>query len=133
MERREFLRWAVGAVALGVTGYAALSAVRRFIPRPPKKILVKKKDLPTESVRVKVGPEYFLVWLPGGKLRALSRRCPHLGCTVNYFPQKNIFLCPCHQSRFALSGAYLSGPARRGLYPLKWEKSEGGILLEIPG
>ncbi|QJA06295.1 ubiquinol-cytochrome c reductase iron-sulfur subunit [Thermosulfurimonas marina] len=133
MERREILKWTVGAVALGVAGYAGLSVIRRFVPHPPKKILVKEKDLPTEMIPVKVGPEYFLVRLPGGKLLALSRRCPHLGCTVNYFPQKNLFICPCHQSRFALSGAYLSGPAPRGLYPLKWEKSEGGILLEIPG
>ncbi len=132
MTRRKLLSWLGVGGSLGILSYVVGHTVKHFIPRPPRKIFIKEAELPPPSM-VKVGEEYFLVKLQDGKLRALSRRCPHLGCKVNYWPPKEIFLCPCHQSRFALTGAYLSGPAPRGLYELKWERSEGGILLEIPG
>ncbi len=122
----------MGGGAIGVLGFMGFRLASHFLPRPPRKVLVKEKVLPAPG-GVKVGDGYFLVRLSGGQLLVLSRRCPHLGCTVNYQPSQNIFLCPCHQSRFALNGAYLSGPAPRGLYELRWEKTESGLILEIPG
>ncbi len=132
MQRRELFRMTIGAGALGLLGVMGLRLASHFLPPPPRKLLIKERDLPANG-KVKVGEEYFLVRLNDGRLLALSRRCPHLGCTVNYQPSGQVFLCPCHQSRFALTGAYLAGPAPRGLYALKWKETEGGLILEIPG
>ncbi|WP_297056671.1 ubiquinol-cytochrome c reductase iron-sulfur subunit [Thermosulfurimonas sp.] len=132
MKRRDFLGFLAGAAVFSGFCWAGLSAVRYFLPPPPRRVLIREADWPSAQ-KVKVGAEYFLVRLPGGEIRAFSRRCPHLGCVVNYQPRLGIFLCPCHQSRFSLLGAKLAGPAPRGLYPLKWERTEGGIILEIPG
>ncbi|MEU7316841.1 FAD-dependent oxidoreductase [Streptomyces sp. NPDC007083] len=50
-----------------------------------------------------------------GELRALSPRCPHLGCLVRFNDAETAWECPCHGSRFATDGTVLQGPATRPL------------------
>ena len=38
------------------------------------------------------------------KVQALNVVCPHAGCFVDYKAQEKCYLCPCHQSKFALDG-----------------------------
>lgn len=49
------------------------------------------------------------------RILAMSRRCPHSGCTVAYYSAYDRFICPCHGSKFDQTGARVSGPARRGM------------------
>jgi len=47
---------------------------------------------------------------------AFDQRCPHLGCPVQWSPQRGRFECPCHQAVFdGVLGGVVSGPPRRGL------------------
>jgi len=46
---------------------------------------------------------------------AFSTKCPHLGCNVHWSAENGEFRCPCHNSRFAIDGHVLGGPAPRGL------------------
>lgn len=46
---------------------------------------------------------------------ALYKVCTHLGCLYEWVPMTGRFECPCHGSKFALTGDYLAGPARRSL------------------
>jgi Rieske Fe-S protein len=55
--------------------------------------------------------------------------CPHLGCAVAFDRAQNNYLCPCHDSRFALDGAKLSGPSERGLDQLPLQIVNGRVLL----
>jgi len=50
-------------------------------------------------------------------VKALSARCPHLGCIVKR--ENNELVCPCHGSRFDLGGKRLSGPTPSDLKPLE--------------
>ena len=50
-----------------------------------------------------------------GELHAVSARCTHLGCTVQFNDAERSWDCPCHGSRFALDGSVLHGPAVRPL------------------
>ena len=45
----------------------------------------------------------------------MSDVCTHARCGVRYDHVNQIFNCPCHGSRYALTGAVLQGPATRAL------------------
>ncbi len=62
------------------------------------------------------------------ELDARSAICPHLGCAVGWDPAKSTYLCPCHDSRFAITGEKLTGPSERGLDTLPIDVDEAGRL-----
>lgn len=59
---------------------------------------------------------------------AYGPQCTHLGCAYHWDDSKHEFLCPCHNSIFAMDGKVISGPAPRPLdrYDVK---VEGNKLL----
>jgi menaquinol-cytochrome c reductase iron-sulfur subunit len=50
-----------------------------------------------------------------GTIRAFSPWCTHLGCAYHWDAGSRQFVCPCHDSRFAIDGRRTAGPAPRGL------------------
>ncbi|MDQ3724916.1 MAG: FAD-dependent oxidoreductase [Actinomycetota bacterium] len=50
-----------------------------------------------------------------GTLVAVSTRCTHLGCQLNWNTAECCWDCPCHGSRFSPEGKVLQGPAVREL------------------
>jgi nitrite reductase/ring-hydroxylating ferredoxin subunit len=57
---------------------------------------------------------------PGGRIRAYSNRCTHLGCEIDRIVGDEA-VCPCHGSRYRADGSVASGPALRPLRPLRIE------------
>ncbi|MCF3108164.1 FAD-dependent oxidoreductase [Niabella sp. CC-SYL272] len=53
-----------------------------------------------------------------GRLFTLDPVCPHAGCMVQWNPAERSWDCPCHGSRFDITGAVLNGPAQKALQPL---------------
>lgn len=45
----------------------------------------------------------------------INPTCTHLGCTVNWQPEKDRFVCPCHGSQYDSQGRVLKGPAQHAL------------------
>jgi len=66
-------------------------------------------------------------------VRALSQRCPHLGCRPNPCVEDFWFHCPCHQSRYDRLGikaaGELFGPAPRGMDRYAIEVDASGSLI----
>jgi cytochrome b6-f complex iron-sulfur subunit len=70
-------------------------------------------------------------------VRALSQRCPHLGCRPNPCVEDFWFRCPCHQSRYDRLGTKaageLFGPAPRGMDRFAIEVDADGVLTVDTG
>ena len=125
MERREFIGkgikrifYALGAIILAYPAFSFMT-----FRRNRKKTIVFHPDEQTSIVNFKKG--VFLL-RQGSENYALSDRCTHLGCSLNYDPVSRKFRCPCHGSVFDVSGKWLSGPAKKDLYRVPMTKKASG-------
>ena len=78
--------------------------------------------------------QFYLVRLEDGGFLALSRKCTHLGCTVNWRADQQRFVCPCHASVFDGMGGVLTAPAPRplDLYEIRIENRIVKVDTEKP-
>jgi cytochrome b6-f complex iron-sulfur subunit len=67
------------------------------------------------TVTAFVRGRFYLARLEDGGFLAISRQCTHLGCTVPWDADAQCFACPCHASRFDITGAVVNAPAPRAL------------------
>ena len=92
-----------------------LLPVFRFVgfhpPRRPRLVRVNKTLKPGGFI---IEPDFVIFDEDSGPV-AVSRRCTHLGCRLNFHELENLLICPCHQSRFTRSGVRVAGPARLNL------------------
>lgn len=59
----------------------------------------------------------------------LNSRCTHLGCTVNWSENDQVYLCPCHDAKFGRKGEVLAGPPPRPLDQYtEFRVTDDGIL-----
>ncbi|HEU4809964.1 MAG TPA: FAD-dependent oxidoreductase [Sphingomicrobium sp.] len=54
-----------------------------------------------------------------GNIHAVSAKCTHMGCILGWNPTDRTWDCPCHGSRFALTGEVVAGPAVSALEKIK--------------
>ena len=133
LERRELIKksvlwgsYALSAVALGYPVFSFIS-FRKITEHP----VIFPSD--AQHARANFREGVYLIPEADG-FRALSAKCPHLGCTVNADPVSGGFKCPCHGSTFGPSGKWLSGPAGQSLHPLPVKSKPNGdieIVIKI--
>lgn len=102
-----WLRWLAGALLL----YPVFSFLTHRTPRKPRHVEVHKVVLPGGFAL----EQDFVLFVDETGPWAVSRKCTHLGCRLNYQDQEGVLLCPCHESRFNREGLRLSGPAQKDL------------------
>ncbi|HEU5351525.1 MAG TPA: Rieske 2Fe-2S domain-containing protein [Terracidiphilus sp.] len=66
----------------------------------------------------------------GGKFQVFAVNCAHLGCPVRWFPQSQLFLCPCHGGAYYADGARASGPPERGLFQYPYTVTGNHVLID---
>ncbi|HLA76218.1 MAG TPA: Rieske (2Fe-2S) protein [Vicinamibacteria bacterium] len=144
--RRQFVAMATGATVAG--GFAACggstspsSPTPSPTPSPPPALEVR---LPLMGVGETVAASVVLVSglstpiavtrISTSEVVAVSRVCTHQGCTVGLPAVAGATLdCPCHGSRFTVSGQVVNGPAARALasFPAAIRGSEVVITIGV--
>jgi len=68
------------------------------------------------------------------QIEVLSKKCPHLGCTLQMNRNKSAIVCPCHGSRFNLRGKFVSGPAKQNMKRYSYKMDSDNIInIEVEG
>lgn len=62
---------------------------------------------------------------------AMSATCTHLGCRTGYQSADSAIFCPCHGSRFDLTGEVSDGPAPSPLPRLELTLDRGYLVVDI--
>jgi len=138
--RREFLYYIWGASMALLLGEATAGLVWFMFPRFKEgefggTFMFKPEDLPAEGdAPVSVPSGRFHVTYAADGMRALYGVCTHLGCLPKWVPTNNRFECPCHGSKYQLSGKYIEGPAPRDLdrFILTITYADNGQVITTP-
>jgi Rieske Fe-S protein len=64
------------------------------------------------------------------KFTVFAVNCAHLGCPVRWFPQSELFMCPCHGGVYYSDGQRAAGPPERGLFTYENKVSGGQLLID---
>jgi Rieske Fe-S protein len=147
MERRSLLKWAIrglGALFGAVLGLPALAyltdARNRRAPEGdfrtvgrlsdlqvgvPHQVVIRdiRRDAWTLHPNDVVGRVWLLRRADDG-VDAFTTICPHLGCSINFQPADQLFVCPCHNGTYDLNGRRYerpgaTNPAPRGMDALE--------------
>lgn len=112
-------------------GLALIEPILRFIgfhiPRKPQKIEITQQLAPGKFI---IAPQ-FILFTVEQKTWAVSRKCTHLGCTLNYSENEDMLICPCHQSHFSKEGLVLHGPAQKSLTIFDVERRESSPFFIV--
>jgi glycine/D-amino acid oxidase-like deaminating enzyme/nitrite reductase/ring-hydroxylating ferredoxin subunit len=85
---------------------------------------------PGEGALMRNGLKKYAVYRDAdGALHAVSAKCTHLGCVVQWNATEKTWDCPCHGSRFNAYGSVVHGPAVSNLAPADeedWREFIGG-------
>ena len=129
MKRRNFLKWLL-AIFSTVTVSSFVYPLLRFLAPPgseakTQSLVLRKSDVPVGGAKNIVfnnTPAILFNNREKGYV-ALSKVCTHLGCIVEYSPEKNSLVCPCHAGIYDLEGNVRSGPPPKSLtrIPVKVE------------
>ena len=64
------------------------------------------------------------------KFQVFAVNCAHLGCPVRWFPQSQLFMCPCHGGAYYADGERASGPPERGLFTYEYKIIGGELHID---
>jgi Rieske Fe-S protein len=67
--------------------------------------------------------------IEGNEFQVFAINCAHLGCPVRWFPQSQLFMCPCHGGVYYADGSRASGPPERGLFEYRYRVENGKLLI----
>ena len=65
-------------------------------------------------------------------VRVFSDICTHLACRVNWHPDVQHYISPCHDGHFDIAGNNVSGPPPRPLDEFVTKIEDGNLLIHLP-
>jgi len=140
VSRRRWVTWLLGT-SVGATIAAFVYPIVRYLIPPEAsepsltefELDVKASDVRPNSGRiVPVGGKPVLLFrTAGGELKALTAKCTHLDCTVQYREARSDIWCACHNGTYDTKGMNVSGPPPRPLKSLEVKVRGEKITLKL--
>lgn len=136
LTRRNFLKLGLGALSavaaleLGGVGILFLKARSQEGTFGGKITAGTVEDFPKGSVTEFEDGNFYLIRSQDGGFLSVYRRCPHLGCTVDWVEAKQRFYCPCHASSFDMYGDFVSQPVPRALDSFAITIRDGQVVVD---
>ena len=101
-------------------------------------VKIKSPTAVTFNVKIKDGwvtseaaETVFIVREDEKKYIVLSNQCTHLSCRVAWHPDKNEYICPCHNGIYDMEGGNISGPPPRPLDRYKTKLDNGHVFILV--
>ncbi len=111
--RRNFLRLCGAA---GVSAAVLPSAGCRGDDAEMQPRRIALADLPQDRrVQIVVRRRPVAVLRTASGVSAMSLVCTHMGCTLRWRDNEQLYCCPCHEGRFDAGGEVVGGPPTRHL------------------
>jgi len=149
VQSRRWFLLGLGVFFNGVVGSMFLVPIARYLFSPVKRDSAYKSwislgavdDYPVGETRLTTyenpfrrpwdgetaGVACYVRRTAADKFQVFAVNCAHLGCPVRWFPQSQLFMCPCHGGAYYADGSRASGPPERGLFTYEY-KIVGGHL-----
>ena len=140
MDRRNFLKTTCALCGLGVAGSALLldSCKKNSNSTSPQGPSVNFTLDLTQSANAalnapggSVASNGVVVANSSGNFIAVAQSCTHAGCSINYNPSGNNFVCPCHGGTYDTNGNVTGGPPPSPVK--KYAVTRAGNILTIKG
>jgi len=125
IKRRDILKLLPFTLA-GVLAYPAGKFIF-FSENSDKKFAISLKNI--KNGITKLNRHNIFVYKNGNTIELFDAHCTHMGCILNYYPDKKRFICPCHHSHFTMDGYRIKGPARRDLDIIAFKIKNGKIFV----
>lgn len=149
VERRRFLSWlslSLAALAGAVLSVPILAYLLSPLIVPARNVwrdmgpaesfqvgATVKKDLDDPSPLPWAGQTArTAVWVrrvDQAHFTVFAVNCTHLGCPVNWRPDADLFLCPCHGGVYYADGSVAGGPPPRGLFQYQSRVQDGRLQV----
>lgn len=137
--RRTFCnRVLVTSVGLGLAANNLSGTAKGQTPAlayPPLKIEGADRVMPGSSLNFSyptANDPAVLVRSHDGQYLAYSRKCAHLGCSVDFDPQRRCLKCPCHQGVYdSRTGYVMYGPPPRPLDQIVLQMRAGSEVWAV--
>jgi cytochrome b6-f complex iron-sulfur subunit len=138
--RRQFLDLLIKAF-FGLWGLGFVGAMGAYLRAPERERRIAERTVRVgtldelrvgDAKLVRHGPTpFYVVRLDAERVIAVSAVCTHVRCILDFDRSRKGFACPCHDGRFDLSGAVISGPPPRPLPNYSVQVRAGEVYVQI--
>jgi quinol---cytochrome c reductase iron-sulfur subunit, bacillus type len=73
----------------------------------------------------------YIIRHEDGSILALSNKCTHLSCRVNWKQDSAAYICPCHDAYFDINGQKIKGPQPRALDPYETKVEDANLFVHF--
>jgi cytochrome b6-f complex iron-sulfur subunit len=143
--RREFVVAGGAAAAAAMTGCGGGSSpvapgpAPTPAPTPPANqvrlaLPAVGETVPASGIVLRDPVPLAVTRLAEAQVVAVTRVCTHMGCTVD-LPHRPLGTldCPCHGSRYLVTGEVVQGPAPRNLFSFPTHIDGGEVVIDMNG